>query len=67
MALVEHLSNETVIEELEALAAREKAFLESDKCDPVAREVFLYNITILAAASARVKMLNSIIKSENDI
>lgn len=64
MALVEYISNDKVIEELERLIEREKALLEkhTSEGDPD-REIILYNITVLAAAAARIRMLNVIMDS----
>ena len=67
MAMSEYLSNSKIVEDLERLAVRERAFLENhtDEKDEM-REIILYNVTILAAASARIKILDNILKAAKE-
>lgn len=52
--LINYLSNEKLSEELYRLAEREKSFIHNEM-DPEFREITIYNMTILAAAAAKIK------------
>jgi hypothetical protein len=55
MMLVNHLDNNTVSEELERLSQRELDLLNVPTITPEDREIILYNLVVLSAASARIK------------
>jgi hypothetical protein len=58
MALVETIPHYKVAEELERLAVREKEILGLEM-DAEMREITIYNLTILSAAAARMKIMSA--------
>ena len=58
MDLVETISHAKVSEELDRLAEREKSLILNNSLDPDARNIMLYNFSILVAASARMKLMS---------
>jgi len=63
MALVETISHMKVSEELERLAIREKNILSLD-IDAEMREITIYNMVILSAAAARMKIMSMALDQE---
>ena len=68
MALVEHLSSLQVSEGLKRLVDRELELLKDERCKiPENREIILYNVTILSAASSRMLEYHDIVSKAEEL